>query len=46
MFHSFNQQDYYLDRIDALLNHIEKLETFIEKETDFKIKDKYGKKYI
>ena len=46
MFHNYNQSKYYLARIDALLNHIYLLELYIEKETDTKIAEKHGKKYI
>ena len=46
MFHNYNQSKYYLDRIDALLNHIYLLESYIEHSTETKIRDKYGKKYI
>jgi|TARA_E500000331_G_scaffold358281_1_gene423960 hypothetical protein len=45
MFHNYNQSEYYLNRIDALLNHIYILETYIEKKTNVKIADKHGKKY-
>ena len=46
MFHNYNESNLkdYKARVDALLNHIDKLETFIESK-NFKIKDKYGKKY-
>ncbi len=46
MFHNYNQSEYYKDRIDALLNHIYLLESYIEQETKIKIADKYGKRYI
>jgi len=45
MFHNYNQSEYYLARIDALLNHIYILETYIEHKTDTKIADKHGKKF-
>jgi len=45
MFHNYNQSQYYLNRIDALLNHIAALETCIEIQTGQKLKTKYGKRY-
>ena len=45
MFHNYNQSEYYLARIDALLNHIDTLETCIEIQTGVKLNKKYGKKY-
>jgi|TARA_R100001460_G_scaffold25737_2_gene51860 hypothetical protein len=45
MFHNYNQSEYYLARIDALLNHIDKLETCIEIQTGQKLKIRYGKKH-
>jgi len=45
MFHNYNQSEYYLARIDALLNHIYLLESYIEHKTDTNIAEKYGKKF-
>ena len=39
MFHNYNQSEYYLARIDALLNHIYILESYIEHKTDTNIAD-------
>ena len=48
MYHNYNESNLkdYKARVDALLNHIYLLETYIEHNTETKIRDKYGKKYI
>ena len=48
MYHNYNESNLkdYKARVDALLNHIDKLETCIEIQTGIKLQNKYGKKYI